>query len=353
MNRLKSVLLVALATVVAISGSLVNYQESLAAESAALSIDTRKNYTIEPGKSINDTLNIRNLDENEPLNLSLRVIDFSYIDQTGAPKLMLDENAPQTTWSLKPFLTLPTSVTVEPNSSQSVDMSINIPDDQGAGDFYSAIVYSSGGSDGGNVGLSASGVTLAFVSIPGEVDENLTLKKIGVYEPAEAKSSNEGFKFFVGEKPKRIGYLLENNGNVTESPSGSITLKPIFGKETVIEKINPSGSLALIGQTRAFTPCIKLKKEEADFQGTRAEMASCAEPDLWPGLYRIGLSAYYGQNGNRTQDINGTGWFLYMPWWAILIALAVLAFVGYHIWKFIRYIRSRRGTPKLKKKSNK
>lgn len=353
MNRLKGVVLVAVATLIAVSGSLITINNSSAAESSALSIDPKKNYTIEPGKSVTDTLKIRNLDKNEPLNLSLRVVDFSYVDQTGAPKLMLDEDAPQTTWSLKPFLTVPKSVSIEPGAMQTIDLGVSIPEGHGAGDFYSAIVYSSGGADGGNIGLSASGVTLAFVNVPGQVDENLEFKKIGAYNPAEAKSDGGGFKLVTGEKPLRIGYTLENKGNVTESPSGSITLKPLFGKEVVVQNINPSGSLALIGQTRLFTPCIKLNKQEADFQGTRAEMASCAEPDLIPGLYKIELNAYYGQNGNRTQELTGNGWFWYLPWWFVLTALAIIAFVGYHAWKIVSYIRSRRGTPKLKKKSNK
>lgn len=300
MNRLKGVFLVAAATLVAVSGSLITVYNSSAAESSALSIDPKKNYTIEPGKSVNDTLKIRNLDKNEPLNLTLRVVDFSFVDQTGAPKLMLDEDAPQTTWSLKPFLTVPKSVSIEPGAMQTVDLSVSIPEGHGAGDFYSAIVYSSGGADGGNIGLSASGVTLAFVKVPGQVEENLEFKKIGAYNPATAKSDSGGFMLVTGEKPLRIGYTLENKGNVTESPSGSITLKPLFGKEVVVQNINPGGSLALIGQTRLFTPCIKLNKQEAEFQGTRAEMTSCAEPDLIPGLYKIELNAYYGQNGNRT-----------------------------------------------------
>ena len=351
MSRFKSVFLVAVAIVVSISGTLAGVKDSFAAESAALSIDTEKKYLIEAGKSINDTLKVRNLDKTEPLNLSLRVIDFTYMDQSGTPKLMLDENAPQTTWSLRPFLTIPKSITIEPNTMQTIDMSISIPEGHGAGDFYSAIVYSSGGSDGGNVGLSASGVTLVFANVPGQVNENLTLKKIGAYDPKQSKSKNEGFTHLItGAKPERIGYSIENKGNVTESPSGSITLKPLFGKEVVIQDINPSDSLVLIGQTRVFTPCIKQKKQEADFQGSRTEMASCTDPELWPGYYSVKLSAFYGQNGNRTQDLEGNGWFLYLPWWFIIVSVVVLAFVGYHIWKTINYIRSKQGKTKLKKR---
>ena len=83
--------------------SVVPALPAAAQGSASLSIVPKKNYTIEPGKSVSDKLTIRNLDSQAPLILSLRLVDFSFNDDTGTPKLMLAEDAPQTTWSLKPF----------------------------------------------------------------------------------------------------------------------------------------------------------------------------------------------------------------------------------------------------------
>lgn len=348
MNRLRSTLLLLLAAAMTVS-TFISIPTS-AQGSAALSIVPKKTYTIEAGKTAEDTLTIRNQDKEQPLNLSLRVIDFSYTDDSGAPKLMTDEDAPQTTWSLKPFLKVPETVTVAPNSSETVNMSLAIPEGHGAGDYYSAIVYSSGGSDGGNVGLSASGVTLVFAKIPGKVTENLTLEKLGAFRAANNNAGGE-FAYFLNEKPQRIAYRLKNDGNVTESPVGTITLKPLVGKEITIQNINPAGSLALIGQSRTFSACIKQKNQETDFDGTRAEAASCVEPDLWPGYYRVKIAAYYGQNGNNTRDIAGTAGFWYLPWWFILTVTIILLYVGYHIWKFVRFIRSKNGKTKLKKHS--
>ena len=349
MNRLKSTVLVVCAAVIA-TASVFIYAPLSNAQSASLSIMPRKNYTIEPGKSVNDTLSIRNLDSENPLHLSLRVVDFTFNDDTGAPKLMLDENEPETTWSLKRYLSIPKNVTIEPNTSQTVDMSVAIPEGHGAGSLYSAIVYSSSSSEGGNVGLSASGVTLVFAQIPGQVNEKLTLEKLGAYDEKKA-ASGDGYMYFAGEKPEKIAYTLKNDGNVTESPVGSITLRHLFGKETVIQDVNPNGSLALIGQTRTFTSCIKKQNQEVNFNGTRSEATSCAEPDLWPGYYSVELSAFYGQNGNRTQDLVGTASFWYLPWWFVFAVLAALAFVGYHIWKIVRFIRRKRSGAQLKKRT--
>lgn len=333
MKRLK--ILVAVVFAVLASG-LAAYGITIAQSSAALSIVPKKNYTIEPGKSIKDTLVIRNLDAEKTLDLTLRVVDFTYIDDGGAPKLMLAEDAPQTTWSLKPFLTVPKNVSIPPKSSKTLDMSIAIPSNQGAGSYYSAIVYSSGTPDGGNVGLSASGVTLVFTSIPGEVNEDLKLEKFGAYNATQGKG---GYVFIATEKPQRMAYTLKNNGNVTQSPVGSITLKHMFGSEQVISDINPNQSLALIGQSRTFTSCIKLKAQDVDFNGQRSEAKTCTSPTLWPGRYKAALNIFYGQNGNRTQEIVGTASFWYLPWWFIVAFLVVLAVIGRVVWKIVRKVR--------------
>lgn len=343
MNRLKSSMLVVLAVIMTVSFALGSTTPTQAQGSAALSIAPRKDYTIEPGKSIEDTLLIRNIDTERPLNLSLRPIDFTFTDDGGTPKLMLAEDAPQTTWSLKPFIDINSTVIIEPGQSQSVPIKITIPENQGAGSYYSAIVYSSGASDGGNVGLSASGVTLVFVNIPGEVHEDLLLKKVGAYDTDARK-----YQFFTMDMPLNIGYTLQNDGNVAENPVGSITIRNlVLGRESTINDMNPNDSLALIGQTRTFATCIMVAKEQVDFEGTREEATKCATPGLWPGLYSVELSGFYGQNGNNTKEFSGRAYFLYAPWWFIIAVILILLFLSYHIWRFTRFIKMKRGGRKL------
>ena len=347
MNRLKSSMLVVLAAVMFASLALIPSSDAKAQSSAALSIPPRKDYTIEPGKGVNDTLQIRNLDREQNLNLSMRVVDFTYTDEGGTPKLLLDEDAEQTPWSLKSFIDIPETITIAPDSSESIDMSVNIPANQGAGSYYSAIIFSSSASEGGNVGLSASGVSLAFVNVPGDLTERLLLKELGAYDP-EVKNSDgsEGkYIFFNMDMPQRIGYTLKNEGNVAEAPVGSITLRNVlFGKEAVINDMNPNKSLALIDQTRTFVACIRTLQEEVEFDGAREEASKCSEDaGLWPGLYRVEINGFYGWNGNSTQEIIGKTWMIYAPWWFLLIVFAVLAFVAYQGWKLKRYIDVKRG----------
>lgn len=345
MKRFKSIVLAALAVVVA--GAYALPAEQVAAQgSAALSVVPKKNYTIEPGKSISDGLTIRNMDRDRELNLTLRVVDFTYMGDGGTPKFFLDADAPQTTWSLKPFLKVPKTVKVAPMQSKTVDLSVSIPKGQGAGSFYSAIVYSSGAADGGNVGLSASLSTLVFTQIPGKVNEDLKLKQLGAYD-----SKKSSYVYFAVNEPQHIGYTLKNSGNVTASPVGSITLKNIFGKEYTINDVNPNNSLALRDQERTYAACIKTKAQDVDFAGTRTESKACVEPGLWPGYYSIDLNLFYGQNGNNTQEINSKASFWYLPWWFILIVVVVLSLIAYIVWRIVRFVKGRsNGKVKLRKR---
>lgn len=341
MKRFKSIALAALAfLVVAVYALPAQPAGAVDASSSSLSITPKKNYVIDPGGSVSDKLTIRNLDNVGTLNLNLTVVDFTYTDKGGTPKLLLDQNLAPTTWSLKSFLKVPESVSIAPGESKTVNISTTIPKGHGAGSYYSAIMYSTGAPDGGNVGLSASGVTLVFVTIPGKVDENLTLKKFGVYDQS-MNGDEKGYMFITADEPKVVAYTLENKGNVTESPVGSIKLKDLFGRETTISNVNPSKSLALIGQTRTFTSCVKLKSQDVNFNGSTTEASTCASPGLWPGMYTATLDLFYGQNGNNTQEITKTTTFWYLPLWFIVAVVIVLLIATYFVWRFVRLIKGK------------
>lgn len=347
MKQLKSLLLMSLAVALG-ALYLVPAPQASAVSSSSLSIAPKKNYIIEPGDSINDTLNIRNVDNSTPLDLTMRVIDFSYDGLGGTPKLLLSPDAPQTTWSLRSYMNVPKTVTIAPGQTKQVDMDIKIPAGHGAGSYYSAIIYSSGSGEGGNVGLNASGVTLVFVNIPGKVTEDLKLVKFGAYDRV-AQGELSGYRYFNVKKPDTMAYTLKNSGNVTESPVGSITLRDIFGRTTTINNVNPTGSLALIGQTRTFTSCVKLKAEKVEVGGVASKSAICDTPDLWPGYYRLSLNLFYGQNGNMTQEITKSGGFWYMPWWFVFVSIAVIAVLSYYIWRGYRGLQDKFYGPRTKK----
>lgn len=313
--------------------------------SAGLSIEPRKNYTINPGQTIQDKITIGNLDNASGLNLKLRVIDFTYKDQSGSPELFLAANHPQTPWSIKPFTTLPSSESIAAGASKTINYSITVPKSQGAGTYYSAILYQSSEGTGGNVGLGASGVTLVFVSVPGTVNENMQLQKFGAYTSTD-NGVTGGYTYIATQgAPQMIAYTLKNAGDVTEAPAGSISLKNMFGKSVgTISSTNVTQSLSLIGQTRLYTTCIDTKAEQIQKLGgqtiNNTGDTTCVTPHMMPGLYTAHLDIFYGQNGNQTHEITSTAHFWYLPWWFIIIVVIILLLIAFGIWKLQRKIKS-------------
>lgn len=345
MNRLKSFVLVALAVFVAVAYTPI--QSASAQTSASLSIAPKKSYVMNPGDTVEDKISVRNIDTTSGLKLYLKVIDFTYTDDSGTPKLILDESREPTTWSLRSYMNVPDTLEMGPGQSASANVDIKIPSNLGAGSYYSAIIYSTGAPDGdGNVGLSASGVTLVFVTVPGKVDENLVFKKLGAYDRDTKK-----YSFITGKEPQVIGYTLENLGNVTESPVGSIHMQSMWGKKYVISNVNPSSSLALIGQTRTFTACIKLKSEEVKVEDSTAAANECISAGLWPGMYTVSASLFYGQNGNNTQEITKTATFWYLPLWFVVLVIVVLLAIALGIWRLVYAMRQRTNNPRGRKSS--
>jgi hypothetical protein len=307
--------------------------------SSGLSITPRKNYIIKPGDSVTDKLTIGNLDKTVDLDVTLRMIDFTYSNQSGSPKLSIAANAPQTPWSLKPFTTLPKMIQIPAGGSRTVEYSIKIPKNQGAGSYYSAILYQAGGANGGNVALNASGVTLAFVSVPGLVKENMTLQKFGAYT-SEDDGVSGGYTFIATNgTPKMIAYALQNKGNVFESPAGNVVITDLFGRKVANVTTNTNSSLALLGQTRLFTSCIKTVQQDIAFRGGTSKNTSCINPGLWPGRYTASLDVFYGQNGNQSKEITAVATFWVLPWWFIIALFVFILLAAFGIWKLQSKIR--------------
>jgi len=319
--------------------------------SSGIGIVPRANAIISPGQSDTGSLVISNLNTVSKLNLKLRVIDFTYLNDTGSPKLYVGNHA-QTPWSLKPYIKIPASVTIGAGQSTTVKYTVSIPSNLGAGSYYSAIEYESGLGDQGNVGLLSSGVTLVFVTVPGTDHEKLALDKFGAYVSDNSGATGK-FKYFTTTMPTIMAFSLKNSGNVAEAPAGTILLNKFGHKYKTISSVNPNSLLDLIGQTRLYTPCILSQQQIEKFapDGTASSPSVCVNPHLAPGHYTATLEAYYGQNGNATQEVIGTASFWYIPVWLLIVLLVILILLIYVIWRIYRKVQRMMGKGTTSKKS--
>jgi len=309
------------------------------AASNGLGITPRKDYTIKPGQQVSDTLYLDNLSTSQALNVTLKVIDFTAADQTGTPILQLNPNAPIAPWSLKSFTSLPSTVTVPAGKSTNVPFTITIPTRQGPGSYYSAIEYVATGTGGQNqVNIAASSASLIFVTVPGKATENLQLVRFGAFVPNVDTQTSAFASWFFTSPPKSVAYILHNQGNVAEQPTGSIILRNTFGKQVrEIDQLNPNSQLALIGQTRLFTVCTHAGQQQVkDATGQMVAETVCENPKLTPGHYTVQLTILYGINGNTTHQITATATFWYLPLWFVAVVLVGLVVIAGIIYVVIR-----------------
>jgi hypothetical protein len=308
---------------------------SVHAQSNGLGISPRKDYTVQPGKTVSDTLYISNLSLTQDLQVDMRIVDFGAQNETGAPALQLGENAPQTPWSLKPFIKLPAEIRVAAGKSANIPVSVTIPAGQGAGSYYSAIEYTAVNPETKQkVNISAATASLVFVTVPGEAREQLILKQYGAWKSNADQTAGEFKGMFIGSSPKEFAYRLQNNGNVAEQPSGSMVIKNMFGRTAVeIEDANPKKQLVLIGQTRRIQACIKTSVlDSQDPNGQISKQAVCDDPGLLPGRYTAQVALFYGLNGSSTQEAQATMSFWYFPWWSIVGFFVFIIVLAALIW---------------------
>ena len=315
---------------------------STSAQSNGLGITPREDLTINSGQSESGTLYLSNLSTTQTLKVTVKIVDFKAANNSGAPELLVASNAPQTPWSLKPFITILNTVTVAAGGSTNIPFTITIPANQGAGSYYSAVEYAAQNISGrGNLGVAASSASLIFVTVPGKTTELMSLIKYGAFVPSADDLTGQFINWFFTSQPKELAYLLDNKGNVAEQPSGSILLKNFHGK--IIREItsaNPNNSLALIGQTRRFEACILVGHQQITSpNGQKTNQIYCENPKLTPGRYTAELAVYYGLNGNPTQQILATTTFWYLPYWFLIIVLVGLGVVIYALYWLVHKIR--------------
>lgn len=336
-----------LAVLTVLAGFVVVQLGQLNAQSNALAISPRKDYNLRPGESVEDTLTVTNRNTSEPLNLSLTVVDFQAQDESGTPELMRSATE-RTAWSLKNYIDMPQQVVVNPGETIRVPITISMPNDIGAGSYYSAIEYAATGETAEDrVNISASGVSLVFVKVPGQAKQQLTFEQFGTFVPEEGGTGGSFKGIFFSEKPKVMAYRLTNDGNIAEQPNASIVVKNFSGDEVyTIPDANPKKQLALRGQTRRFDACISPEDvTQTTESGADINAVVCGDTSFSPGRYTAELSVLYGENGNETREITAKATFWYLPWWFIglvVVALAIVAGAVAYIYRRVNEVRSRK-----------
>jgi hypothetical protein len=284
----------------------------------------RWDLTVDPGTTKVIDLFVQNLTD-VPATLHPAINDFTAsTDESGAPKVILDEDKFAPSHSFKKFAQPLKDFTVAPHEMKTIKATIVIPKDAAGGGYYGAIRFSPSSAAGGkNVNLSGSVGSLILLRVNGDIKEQLNVASFDVSQKPKNKDDKAKVGAFFNSNKNLTSVVRFNNaGNVQVAPFGTVVLKKA-GKtisQARINEVDPRG-LVLPDSTRRFE--VNLDKVGAF------------------GKYTIEGSFGYGSTG---QLLTAKKTFYVVPvsvFVLIGLAIAVLAFLIFVLPRMIRNYNKR------------
>lgn len=259
----------------------------------------------ERGSSYQINLSIRNITAAD-LIYSSSVADFTSADETGSPKISIDEDLPNSA-SIRTWTNLEPDFLLKPNQSKEVIAKINIPIIAEPGGHYGVIRFTNSvpGTNASGVGLSGSAGVLILIRVSGDIKEEASLSEF--FTAINEKQTN-----FFENSPVTFVARIKNEGNIHIKPTGSILIYDIFGNLVSTLPMNSEKSNVLPSSIRRF-----------DTKSSNNFMI---------GRFRADLALGYGLTG---QAITRTIFFWVIPYKLIFICLLTMATL---IFVFIRLV---------------
>ncbi len=262
------------------------------AASTITAIPPRLILTGKPGQTITSELKVRN-DSNAPQTYSVAVDDFIVLDQIGTPVPVASSVTSR--WSLKSWVTAPTTVPVDAKGTQIVRITIKIPGNALPGGHYAMITYMPNGEiKPGELKRTASLIgqrvgSLIYVTVSGKITENANILKFTAPK-------------FLEKGPVEFVSSVENLSDIHINPKGSITIyDPLKSKQTDLP----------IEVGNIFP------------ESTREVPATWNQKWGW-GRYRADLNLAYGTTGGT---LSSTIYFWLFPIRLVIVSLIAIVSV--------------------------
>ena len=304
--RKPAVLLVmAFAFVVSIAAPVVHAQQNNGGSGSGLQLSpTRTEISGQPGERKTFKLTLKNVTQSE-VTAQVALNDFESDGASGTPKIIVDTKQ-RTPYTLNNFLKNFNDVDLKAGESKDVNLAVEIPANAAPGAYFGALRYAAvpkgqnQSTTERQVALTASVAHLVFVEVPGDVNEQIAIDSL------KASRSGKSGSFFL-KKPDQIATAVKNQGNGFSRPFGKVSVNGWFGKEVYSYDVNntdPRG-IVLPKSSRTFLDSLKNVK--------------------LPGKYNLTASIAYGNGG---EVVTYKSSFIYMPIWAIITLLVLIAAIA-------------------------
>lgn len=277
---------------------------------------TRYDFNASRGDTKILKLNITNVTASDLIYTS-SVSDFSAKDESGSPKISIDDSLPATS-SIRSWISVSSTFKLGSHQSIQLDATVTIPDNAEPGGHYGVISFSGSAPEvsGSAVGLSASTGVLVLITVDGDIKENASM--------AEFFSSQDGKQsWFFENGPVTFVTRVKNDGNVHIKPTGTIELRDMFGGLTATMNVNKADSQEKISNV--------LPNSIRRFESTYDKK--------WMfGRYTANLALSYGSKG---QAIVNTISFWVIPYKLIIAGLFILITIIFILTRIIKVYNKR------------
>lgn len=202
---------------------LFSYVQAQQTEQVTISVSpTVFELSANPGEVLENSFRIVNGTDQE-LTLSATPKNFTAEGEEGGVNLTEEE----TSFSLANWIAVsPQEIVVPARGSQTFDFSITVPENAEPGGHFGSVIVSTNPVSLDTTGASVSQEAgpLLLVSVAGDIQKSA---KIVEFKPAQG---------FYESGPVTLETRVQNDGNVHFKPTGTISIKDMFGNE--VTKIN-------------------------------------------------------------------------------------------------------------------
>lgn len=268
---------------------------------------------VNPGSTKNVTIYLQNISHSVE-QVSSEVVNFvASSSDNGQPALLL--NGGSTSHGLKQFVSIANpDFTLPIGKTQSVNVTISIPKTVESGGYYAAIRFAPQSlTNNKNVNLSGGVASLILVTVPGNLNEDLSISKLGAGD-----ANGQTHELFTSNKNIYGVVSFYNSGNVQVQPFGNFVVKS-GGKNVDEVNINKNSGYILADSGRYFTSKLS-------------------------GIGSFGKYTIYGSFGYGThgQLAYASATFYVVPSWLIwAVAVIALLIIAYVI-LYLGYLRNRK-----------
>lgn len=172
----------------------------------------------------------------------VQINDFTAsTDESGQPQILLDSTKYAPSHSLKRLVGPVPNVTLQPGETKNISVPITVPKGYPAGGYYGAIRFAPHTENDAvnkNVTLSASVGSLVLVTVPGDINEVVSVASLDARKAVAPNEVDVARTVFFDHKNINGVVRFQNSGDVQEQPFGKLTVKNWRGKVLGTYEIN-------------------------------------------------------------------------------------------------------------------